>query len=91
MKKSPSPSLHQSNKRKKNVDNQGSGANNIGNGTQKHNPKNRSTMTYFKSVVKKCSGLFTLFLPGKTKTTSEAVENDSTKNKVRGVSCKFMI
>ncbi|KAK2440809.1 calmodulin-binding receptor cytoplasmic kinase [Trifolium repens] len=76
MKIPPSPNSHQSIQRKKNTSK--------GNVTNKHNPKNdHSTITYFKSIVK---SLFTL-ISGKTKTTSEAVENDSTKNnKVRGVS-----
>ncbi|WJX31361.1 non-specific serine/threonine protein kinase [Trifolium repens] len=76
MKIPPSPNSHQSIQRKKNTSK--------GNVTNKHNPKNdHSTITYFKSIVK---SLFTL-ISGKTKTTSEAVENDSTRNnKVRGVS-----
>jgi hypothetical protein len=79
MKIPPSPNSHQSIQRKKNTSK--------GNVTNKHNPKNdHSTITYFKSIVK---SLFTL-ISGKTKTTSEAVENDSTRNnKVRGVSCKY--
>ncbi|CAK8565869.1 unnamed protein product [Lathyrus sativus] len=78
MKKPSTSSLHQSNQRKKNI------------GTNRHNPKNNDygTMTNFKYVVKKISGLFTLILSGKSKTSSEAVEHDSARNnnKVRGVS-----
>lgn len=81
MKKPPTSTLHQSNQRKKNI------------GTNRHNPKNDDygTMTNFKYVVKKISGLFTLILYGKSKTSSEAVEHDSARNnnKVRGVSCKY--
>lgn len=82
MKKPSSTNLHQSNQRKKNI-----GTNNI----NRHNPKNdHGTMTNFKYVVKKISGLFTLILSGKSKTSSEPVENDSARNnKVRGVSCKY--
>ncbi|KAK7305344.1 hypothetical protein VNO77_43249 [Canavalia gladiata] len=82
MKKTPGPSLHQSNQRKRNAGFQNSGA---GNGTQRHNVKNHTTLTYFKSALKK---VFTVFLFGKRKTTSEIVENDDRKNthKVRGVS-----
>ncbi|CAI8596823.1 unnamed protein product [Vicia faba] len=79
MKKPSSPSLHQSNQRKKNT----------GNGINRHNPKNDDygSMTNFKYFVKKISGLFTLILSGKSKTSSEGVEYDNRKNnKVRGVS-----
>lgn len=93
MKKPRTPSLHQSSQRKKNAGLKDSGkGNGIGNGTKRQNPnKNHSApMTYFKSAVKKCASVFALFLPGKRKTASEAVENDDTKNthKVRGVSCE---
>ncbi|XP_058787924.1 calmodulin-binding receptor-like cytoplasmic kinase 2 [Vicia villosa] len=79
MKKPSTSNLHQSNQRKKNI-----GTNNI----NRHDPKNDyGTMTNFKYVVKKISGLFTLILSGKSKTSSEPVENDSARNnKVRGVS-----
>jgi len=84
MKKPSSPNLHQSNQRKKKVGHKSGSASNT-NGTNKHNHDhndNHSTMTYFKSVFK---SLFTLI----TKTTSETVANDSPRNKVRGVSCKY--
>jgi len=82
MKKPSSPNLHQSNQRRKKVGHKSGSASNI-NGTNKNNHEhNHSTMTYFKSVFK---SLFALI----TKTTSEAVENDSSRNKVRGVSCKY--
>lgn len=85
MKKTPAPSLHQSNQRQKNVGFQDRGA---ANGTQSHHVESHSALTYFKSSFKK---FFTLFLSGKRKTDSEAAESDDRKNthKVRGVSCKF--
>jgi hypothetical protein len=83
MKKPSNPTnLHQSNQRKKKVGHKSGSASNT-NGTNRNNHEhNHSTMTYFKSVFK---SLFALI----TKTTSEAVENDSSRNKVRGVSCKY--
>ncbi|TKY47143.1 Calmodulin-binding receptor cytoplasmic kinase 1 [Spatholobus suberectus] len=82
MKKTPSPSLQQSNQRRKSVGLQDRGA---GNGRQSHNVEKHSALTHFKSSVKK---FFTLVLSGKRNTASEAVESDDKKNthKVRGVS-----
>ncbi|KAE9594139.1 hypothetical protein Lal_00017066 [Lupinus albus] len=49
-----------------------------GNGT--NNNKNHSTLTYLKSAAKKCAEVFTFFLHGKRKTTSEVVESDEREN-----------
>lgn len=82
MKKPSSPNLHQSNQRRNKIGHKSGSASNT-NVTNKHNHEhNHSTMTYFKSVFK---SFFTLI----TKTTSEAVANDSSRNKVRGVTCKY--
>ncbi|XP_020216396.1 calmodulin-binding receptor-like cytoplasmic kinase 2 [Cajanus cajan] len=81
MRKTPPPSLHQSNQRKKNVGLQDRGA---GNGKHRHNAENHTPLTNFKSSLKK---FFTFFFSGKSKTASEAPQSDDRKNthKVRGV------
>lgn len=78
MKKTPEPSLHQSNQRRKND----RGA---GNCTQSHSVEKPSALTNFISSLK---NFFTLFLSTKRKTTSGTVESDDRKitHKARGVS-----
>lgn len=95
MKKTQGPSLHQLSQRKRNTGLQDSGA---GNDKENYNLKNHTALTYFKSAVKKCAGVFTLFLPGKRKVPSKVVESDERRNthkderrnthKVRELSCK---
>ncbi|XP_061368919.1 LOW QUALITY PROTEIN: calmodulin-binding receptor-like cytoplasmic kinase 1 [Gastrolobium bilobum] len=77
MKKTPSPSLHQSSQRS-----------HIGflqdsNDTKRHTPKTNPALKFFK----KCAVVFTLILSGKSKTASKVVGSDGRKNisKVRGV------
>jgi len=81
MKKTPGHSLHQSDKRKRNVGVQERGA---GNGTQRHSVENHTFLTYFKNF-------FSSFLSGKRKSAPEAPQSDDRKgtHKVGGVSCKF--
>ncbi|XP_019449894.1 PREDICTED: calmodulin-binding receptor-like cytoplasmic kinase 1 [Lupinus angustifolius] len=82
MKKTTGPSLNQLNQRKRNSAFQDKGARN---GTGSHNVKNHTVLTYLKSAVRRCVGLF---LPGKRKTSSKVVGNDERKNtdKVRELS-----
>ncbi|KAK7289716.1 hypothetical protein RIF29_03577 [Crotalaria pallida] len=82
MKKTQGSSLHQLNQRKRNSVLQDKSA---GNGTESHNVKSHTALTYLKSAVK---GIFTLFVPGQRKTGSKVVENDDRMNtyKVRELS-----
>ncbi|KAL2332951.1 hypothetical protein Fmac_014164 [Flemingia macrophylla] len=81
MRKTPSPSLHKSNQRKKNAGLQDRG---VGNGKQRHNVENHTSLTNFKSSVK---NFFTFLFSGKRKTASEAPQGDDRKNthNVKGV------
>jgi len=77
MKKTPSPKFHQSSQRKQ---------------IQNANPKTSSALKSFKTAVKKCAQIFSLFLHGKRKSASYVVGNGDRKNtsKVRGVaSCEY--
>ncbi|CAL0335025.1 unnamed protein product [Lupinus luteus] len=84
MKKTTGPSLNQLNQRNKNSGFQDKGARN---GTGSHNVKNHTVLTYLKSAVRRCVGLF---LPGKRKTGSKVVQNDEKKNPDKDIQNKHL-
>lgn len=85
MKKTQSPSLHQSSQRKQHANLQDS----------RHSPKTHSALKTFKSAFKKCAEVFALILTGKRKTATKAIigsDDRKITSKVRGVvSCKSVI